>query len=274
MQDDDGTVHECRAAGRFRKEGMKPVVGDYVTFDPQTATATGSIREIRQRDNILVRPPVANVDLQVIVTSPKQPAADPLLLDKLILQARAQNIEPVLCVNKADAFADEAQALADSFSGACRTLCISAAEGQGIGELEEVLSGRTSCFAGQSAVGKSTLLNRLCGENQLTGGLSAKTERGRHTTRTAELFYSKATDAYIMDTPGFSVFDSMQIEPRELAQYYKDFAPYLGDCRFSSCMHVNEPDCAVKDAVAHGRIDEGRYRRYLDLVREQENKTW
>lgn len=272
--DGDGQMHECRAAGRFRKERMKPVVGDYVSFDAPTSTSTGYIREIKTRHNVLIRPPAANVDLQLILASPKQPAADLSLVDKLILQARFQDIEPVLCVNKADLFGNDAAELARRYSGACRSLSMSAETGQGVDELRSLIEKRTICFSGQSAVGKTTLLNRLCGESQLTGELSAKTERGRHTTRTAELFYSPQADAYIMDTPGFSVFDGIRLEPAEISQYYSDFAPYKDTCRFSSCLHRDEPDCGVKAAVEAGTIDAGRYKRYLDLVREEESKAW
>lgn len=272
--DESGQLNECRAAGRFRKEGVRPLVGDYVEFDPPTATSTGSIREILRRRNVLIRPPAANVDLQLILASPKQPGADLSLIDKLILQARFQNIEPVLVINKADLFPAQADDLVRQYEGACTALSISAATGQGTDVLDDLIKDRTICFSGQSAVGKTTLLNRLCGENQRTGDLSAKTERGRHTTRTAELFYSQQADAYIMDTPGFSVFDGVRIDPAGIAAYYRDFSPYADACRFSSCMHRNEPDCAVKAAVDRGEIDAGRYRRYLDLVQEEESKSW
>lgn len=274
MAGDGGAVSECRAAGRFRKAGLRPLVGDYVAFDPPTATAAGSIREIQERRNTLLRPAAANIDTQLIVASPHQPAADLLLVDRLILQARANNIEPIVCVNKADLFADEAKSLAASYNGVCKALPISAEEGQGIDELSALLKNRTVCLAGQSAVGKSTLINRLCSVSQETGGLSAKTERGKHTTRSTELFYSPDLSAYILDTPGFSVFEGVRMEPRMISRYYADFAPFADKCRFASCLHRDEPECAVKQAVEEGAIDRGRYDRYLELLSEEEQKAW
>lgn len=267
-------MHECRACGRFRKEGIRPLVGDCVAFDPPSETAAGSIREIEKRRNTLIRPPAANVDLEFIVACPKKPSPDLALIDKLIIQARFQNIEPVLCVNKCDLYGKEADELAAGYEGAVKTICISAAQGTGLDELMDLARGKTACFAGQSAVGKSTLLNALLGESQRTGTLSAKTDRGRHTTRTAQLFPAPIAGTYIMDTPGFSVFDGVRIDPHEIAEYLADFAPYAGKCRFSSCLHRDEPDCAIKEAVEQGRINPGRYERYLHLLAEEEERSW
>lgn len=274
VEDSEHNVHECRAAGKFRKDGLKPLPGDFVDFDAPTATKAGLITEIAPRRNELIRPPAANIDMEIIVASLHQPAVDPLLVDKLILQARCQDIEPVLCINKMDLFPEEARELSASYNKACKTITISAQTGEGVDEIEKLVTGRTVCFAGQSAVGKSTLLNRLCGTDQMTGSLSAKTERGKHTTRSARLFYSPEINAYVMDTPGFSVFDGVRIDPSDVSRFYADFLPYLESCRFSSCLHRNEPDCAVKEALNHGKIDKGRYDRYLALLQEEENRTW
>lgn len=269
MQDDAGRLHECRAVGRFRKDGLKPLVGDFVEFEPGTETATGVVQEIAPRHNVLVRPPVANLDLELIVASPRGPAVDKMLVDKLILQARYQGISPILCVSKADLYPEEARGLARSYDGACETVCLSAVTGEGMEHLQSVASGRTVGLAGQSAAGKTTLLNALCGTNRMTGGLSARTERGKHTTRSAELLYSPGLNAYFVDTPGFSVFDGVDLAPREISKHYADFVPYLDDCRFSSCVHDSEPDCAVREAVEKGDIDSGRYERYLRLLHSE-----
>lgn len=266
----DGKVHECRAAGRFRKEKIKPLIGDYVLIDPQTATATGSVREILPRANALTRPKAANVDILLIVVCPKEPNPDLGLVDKLILQARMQNVEPILCVNKVDLDPRAAQAIRNSYAGVCKTAGISALGGTGMDDLWTLLEGKTTCLAGQSAVGKSTIINQLCEQNRETGGLSAKTERGKHTTRSVELFRSERANGYVLDTPGFSVFGVANMEPTEIGKLYADFEPYIEQCAYPSCLHRDEPDCAIKKAVEEGRIDQGRYERYLDLLKERE----
>lgn len=270
MATEDGKVHECRAAGRFRKDKIKPLIGDRVLIEPQTATATGSVREILPRTNTLTRPKAANVDILLIVVCPKEPNPDLGLVDKLILQARLQNVEPILCVNKADLDPQGTQAIRDSYAGVCKTVGISALNGSGMDELWALLENKTTCLAGQSAVGKSTLINQLCELSRETGGLSAKTERGKHTTRSVELFRSERANGYVLDTPGFSVFGAAAVEPAEIGKSYADFEPYIEQCAYPSCLHRDEPDCAVKNAVEEGKIDRGRYERYLNLLKERE----
>ncbi len=266
---EDGALHECRARGRFRLDRITPLAGDNVLFTPQQGETDGFIEEILERSNILVRPPVANIDLLIIVLSASKPKPDLLLADKLILQAELARIHPAVCLNKTDAAADEAFAasLQEQYKSYPFYMA-SAATGAGMQEIKELLRGRLSAFTGQSAVGKSSLLNMLSGSLELkTGGLSKKVSRGKHTTRTSELLALPELDAFAIDTPGFSIFDALDLEETRLSAYYPDFAPYLDGCRFTSCLHGNEPDCAVKQAVREGHIHAERYERYLEILK-------
>ena len=228
---------------------------------------------------MLVRPPVANIDNLVIVLAVSKPEPDLLLVDKLILHAEINNITPFICLNKMDAVknADTALDLKEQF--ACFGFAeVSASKNTGLDSLTAVLNGKTSAFTGQSAVGKSSILNVLgVGLHLKTDGMSKKTSRGKHTTRQSELMYLKDINALVIDTPGFSIFDAIEIDENNLASYYREFAPYTGKCRFQSCLHANEPECAVKDAVLKGFIHSKRYERYLqilELLKEKRSKKY
>lgn len=264
--DTEGGLTECRAAGRFRKEGVKPLVGDYVCVEKSADGPTSLITSIQPRRNELARPLAANVDALLIVLSPRKPRSDLLLCDKLLAEARRREIEPLIAINKTDASPVESAEMAESYSEAARVFQVSAATGEGVAALEDALRGRTVCLTGQSAVGKSSLLNRIAGEAQQTGGLSRKTDRGRHTTRAVEIFDVPRLGLSLIDTPGFSVLAPPESGDRPLADLYPEFAPYRGKCRFDSCRHAQEPGCAVKAAVENGEIDQGRYKRYLELL--------
>ncbi len=266
----DGTLHTCRARGRFRKDGMTPMIGDRVTFQPANGEELGYVEEILPRSNELKRPPVANVDRLVLVTAAASPAPDLLLLDKILLQARMLGIDPVLVVNKSDlAAGDAVAALLAEYTGAVdMTLAVSAADGRGMDALQESLRGRCSCFAGQSGVGKSSLINRLAPQAEMEiGAVSRKLARGRHTTRHAELL-ALPEGGEVADTPGFSLVELERVEPRLLEQHYPEFDPHRGECRFHGCLHDREPDCAVKDAAAAGAIPAGRLARYQQILTE------
>ena len=272
-------MHECRARGRFRLDKITPLVGDVVDFSGQSDETHGFIEEIHERKNVLVRPPVANIDNLVIVLSASKPEPDLLLVDKLILHAEINNIMPVLCLNKIDAVKkpETAEDYREQYS--CYPFSVvSASNNTGLGSLEEILKGKTSAFTGQSAVGKSSILNVLGADLQLkTDGLSKKTSRGKHTTRQSELMYLNYLDAFVIDTPGFSIFDSIDLDETALASYYREFLPYAGKCRFLSCLHANEPECAVKDAARAGNIHPKRYERYLEilnLLKEKRSKKY
>lgn len=242
-----------------------PCVGDYVEFEPQSE-GYGAIEDILPRKNQLVRPAVANIDSVILVVSADKPDIDFLLCDKLLIQADRMGIHPVLAINKTDLNKDNAYVINEQYSY-YDTVYVSALEHHGIEDLEDVIRDRCVCLAGQSAVGKSSLVNALSEELQLkTGGLSKKSERGKHTTRQAELIYLKDLNAYIVDTPGFSMFDMGDLKKEELGQYYREFTEYAGECRFSSCMHDQEPECAVKSALEAGEISAERYDRYLKLL--------
>jgi len=260
----------CKARGRFRNEGVSPMVGDLVKLSfPETGFA--SMDEILPRTNALLRPPVANIDLLVIVLSAGIPKPDFLLADKLLVQAHTLKIEPLIVLNKIDAAKDDTT---EEFVGdyaAFRTLLASSRTGEGIDALEAALTNRVSCFAGQSAVGKSSLLNALFPELSLeTGELAKKTDRGKHTTRQAELW--PFLGGAVLDTPGFSLFEMSELSQDALNLCYPEFNGVFTECRFSGCRHNAEPDCAVKALLAEGKLSKGRYARYLEIQKEIEDK--
>lgn len=271
VETDGGQLQQTRACGRFRRENIRPLVGDYVTLSQTEEGPTELITQIDPRRNELLRPPAANIDALLIVISPRRPQSDLLLTDKLLCQARLQDITAAIVINKTDAWPEEARAIGKEYEKAAEVFPISAQQGTGLAALESFIRGKTVCLTGQSAVGKSTLLNRLLGKDvQETGGLSKKTDRGRHTTRAVEIFPSRELDAAIMDTPGFSVMAPPDTDSQPLAELYPEFAPYLGVCRFDMCRHHREPDCAVKAAVESGIVPAGRYARYLQLLEGEE----
>jgi ribosome biogenesis GTPase len=219
----DDKEYECRACGRFRNEGETPLPGDDVDFSPQTAY----VDKILPRRSELKRPRVANVDMVAIVASADRPKMDSLLCDKLIISARRSGIYPLLVINKCDAASpDDTEKICADYRGAADTLCVSARTGLGLEELKARLSGRCVCFAGQSAVGKSSLLNAMFpGLTLKTDGLSKKTDRGKHTTRHAELLVPEGFFGMVVDTPGFSFFESDEIEPAALWRFMKICVP-------------------------------------------------
>lgn len=269
IQDNAGAVHECKARGRFRKDGITPLTGDMVSF-----SEGGFIEEIRQRKNELIRPRVTNIDIAVIVVSAEKPKADYLLCDRLLVSIKLAGIKPVLVINKCDiAEKRQIKEIKNEYKRICKTLCISAKSGRGIPKLKKILSGGYTCFSGQSATGKTSIINALFpGLDLKVGGLSKKADRGTHTTRQAELLVSDGFMGGVVDTPGFTYFEAAEIEPEKLSSYYSDFNPFIGRCRFSSCLHADEPDCAVKKAVDKGSIGKGRYERYIEILNEIKQK--
>jgi ribosome biogenesis GTPase len=260
---------ECRARGRLRLDGAPPLVGDRVNV-AETERGRGIVTDILPRRNSFTRPPVANLDQLVIVASGAAPATDPFLIDRMAATAVTHGCACVVCVNKCDV--DGADALFDIYTRAgFTTIRVSADTGQGRGEILAALEGRFSALTGNSGVGKSSILNMLAPELDIaTGGVSRKLGRGRHTTRHVEL-YRLDGGAVVADTPGFSSFDSDNaglIKAGELQRVFPDFAPYLGKCRFDDCMHINEPDCAVRQAVESGEIHLSRHTGYVRLCSE------
>ena len=264
VQTPEGLV-TCRARGILRKEGNSPLTGDMVSITLEKGK--GMVESIAPRRNSFVRPAVANVDTLVVFAANVNPVTEPFLIDRVAAIAGDQNVEVVLCVNKCDL--DPAIDLVRIYEKAGFTvICTSAETGEGVEALRSILNGKLTAFTGNSGVGKSSILNRLCPQLQLpVGEVSEKLGRGRHTTRHVEL-YSLGEDTYVADTPGFSSFDTdqMDIILKENLQYaFPDFGPYTGKCRFDDCSHRREPGCAVRAALEAGEIEPTRYDSYLKL---------
>ncbi len=267
---EDGNEYQCRACGRFRNEGKTPLPGDEIEMSAKEAY----FDKILPRRSELARPRVANVDMVVIVVSAGKPKIDRLLCDKLIVSARRIGVEPVLAINKCDtATQEEIESISNEYIKAVDIVCVSALTGLGLSALKEKLAERCACFAGQSAVGKSSLLNAMFPELMLkTDGLSKKTDRGKHTTRHAQLFSQEGFSGTVVDTPGFSYLESGDIAPESLWEYYVDLRPYAQGCKYPSCVHAGEPGCGVIQAVQRGDISKGRYERYLEILQELKEK--
>ncbi|HWQ58383.1 MAG TPA: ribosome small subunit-dependent GTPase A [Clostridia bacterium] len=268
-----GETYVCRARGKLRLDDTAPVAGDRVTFACSDGEGDSLILSVLPRKNLLTRPAVANLDKLIVVVALSTPKPDLLLVDKLLLQCELKGIAPVLVLNKSDAA--EAKAARDILeqyeSTGYALVTASAACGDGIVEVRAEIEGCTCCFAGQSAVGKSSLLNAIVPGLALeVGGMSRKTERGRHTTRLSQLF--PACGGVVVDTPGFSLLEAEEIEPAALWRYYPEMRGHGGSCRFPECMHLTEPGCAVKPLVESGRISGGRYERYKILAGELSEK--
>lgn len=268
-------IYECKAKGIFRKEGIKPLVGDDVCIEVLSEeNKEGSITEILPRKNDLIRPAVANVDQALVVFAVKKPKPHFNLLDRFLIMMESKNIPVILCFNKRDLAKDsEIEEIRSIYEPAgYRVIFISARAQENIDEIRHVLKGKTTTVAGPSGVGKSSLINCLQeGVQMETGSVSAKIDRGKHTTRHSELIMID-TETYIMDTPGFSSLYTSEFEKEELKYYFPEFAPYEGTCRFNGCDHVHEPGCTVKEALEKGRIHPVRYQNYLDLYNELKEK--
>ena len=271
-------VYECKAKGIFRKDGVKPLVGDNVEIEIlDEKDMEGNITQILPRKNELIRPAVANIDQALVVFAVTKPKPHFNLLDRFLVMMESREVPVILCFNKTDIAEDpEIAELKDIYEG-CRypLLFTSAKQEQNIEELKTVLQGKTTAIAGPSGVGKSSLINLLqSGVKMETGRISAKIERGRHTTRHSELIVL-GEDSYIMDTPGFSSLYISDIDKESLKYCFPEFASCEGHCRFNGCDHVHEPGCAVKQAVEEGKIHNSRYEDYLTLYQElQERKRY
>ena len=270
-------VYTCRARGIFRKNGQTPLAGDHVAIRT-LGDGEGALEEILPRKNHLVRPPVANLDVLVVVASVTDPAPNTLIMDKMIAMAEDLEIEPVLVINKID-LEDAAWLEAAYRLAGIPVFALSALDAAGIQPLQAYLSGKVSAFTGNSGVGKTSLLNAIDPRLGLeTGETSKKLGRGRHTTRPAAV-YKQPGGGYIVDTAGFSSLDMEKaaLIPRERLPYcFREFAPYLPECRFaSSCEHVREKGCAVRQAVEEGKIARSRYDSYVAMFEEvKDQKSW
>lgn len=261
-------VWRCVPRGILRHRNITPLVGDRVSISTK-GRDQGVLEEVHPRSNALLRPPVANVDRSVIVFAVQEP--DPILglLDRFLLQAAAEGLQPVICFNKIDLAGGDPPDFIRAYQGAgYNVLLTSAGSGTGIDSLRSVLREGITVFAGPSGVGKSSLLNAVQpGLSLKTGEVGEKLKRGRHTTRHVELL--QLTDGgLVVDTPGFSTLFLPDLKREELAYFYPEIEKHMGGCRFRGCLHRAEPDCAVKEAVDRREIDSGRYQRYLEILGE------
>ena len=268
-------VITCRARGILRKEGNSPLTGDLVEITAENGK--GMVESILPRKNRFVRPAVANMDALVVFAANVNPITEPFLIDRVAAIAGDQEVPVYVCINKCDL--DPAIDLERIYRNAGFPVILASAEtGEGVEALRELIRGKLTAFTGNSGVGKSSMLNRLCPELALpTGEVSEKLGRGRHTTRHVEL-YDLGEDTFVADTPGFSSFDTDQMEIilKENLQYaFPDFGDYIGACQFHDCSHRKEPGCAVSQAVAAGKIEQSRYASYLRLYEKASQvKMW
>lgn len=267
VRDAEGQEFTLRCKKKFRRLGLSPLVGDEVLFTPGEGEEHGWLEEILPRSSQCLRPPVANVSLLLIVVAPV-PEPDLLLVDRMMVRARAQGMDMLLVVNKCDLDEGLAQELQAQYAGAqAPVYAVSAESGQGLAALRERMGGRLCCLTGQSGVGKSTLLNALLGLSLETGEISRKIQRGKNTTRHAELLMKDGLR--VLDTAGFSLLElDGGMEPVTLKEYYPEFAAYEGKCRFEPCYHDREPGCAVTAACGEGAIHPQRLARYRALLAE------
>ena len=255
----------CRGRGKLRHQKITPLVGDHVAITV-TEDGTGMVDEVLPRSNQFQRPMVANMDQLVILASGAIPVTDPFLIDRMVSLAEYKGCQPIICFNKCDL--EPATQLVELYQKAgFQSFAISAQTGEGLEQLLGVMDGKISAFTGNSGVGKSSVLNALCPQFGLkVGQVSEKLGRGRHTTRHVELF--RVGGGLVADTPGFSAFDVEQMElipKEELAHTFREFQPYLEQCRFVGCAHVKERGCAVREAVDNGAIAPSRYQSYVRL---------
>lgn len=264
-------LYECKIRGIFRKKGITPLPGDHVHFTiTNEALREGWVEEIKERRNAFVRPPVANVKQVAVVMAGSSPEPDYLLVDKLLISALQSDIQPIIIINKTDLLDRESlQRMEANYKAAgFPVIPMSKVTMQGYDSLHDRLRGSCTVFAGQSGVGKSTILNIIMDEWVMeTNTVSEKIQRGRHTTRHVQLLQLDCR-GYVVDTPGFSSFSLEGFKHDELAWYYPEFRNVRGECRFHGCNHINEPDCAVKNAVETGELSSKRYECYKKLYEE------
>lgn len=264
--DTGSDIFECKARGVFRKNGITPLVGDWCEIDIVDAEKkTGNITQILPRESALIRPAAANADQAVMIFAVKKPVISTGLLDRFLINMEMQDLETVIVFSKTD-YGEPEELEAVYRNAGYKVMGISNVTGEGIEELKEVLKGKTSVLSGPSGVGKSSLINSLLGSSYAeTGELSEKIGRGKNTTRHTELIRLEE-DTYIMDTPGYSSIEVLCREEDEVADYFREFRPFLGTCRFTGCRHLSEPDCSVKAAVSEGTVSQGRYESYKQIL--------
>lgn len=267
----NGSLYECKAKGNFRNKKIKPLVGDNVEIEIlDEEKLLGNIEKVLPRKNCLLRPEVANVDQAVIIFAVRAPEPNFNLLTRFLIRMEKEEVPAVICFNKEELVSHEEQGrLAGIFADSgVQVIFTSTYEDKGLSELLGLLKNKTTVVAGPSGVGKSSIINCLCREKRMeTGDISDKIKRGRHTTRHSELFLVDR-NTFIMDTPGFTSLYLNEFDYEDLRFYFNEFAGYEGKCRFNGCVHINEPDCVVKEAVNAGKISPVRYENYTELYNE------
>ena len=267
---DEGTF-QCRARGIFRDRNKKPLAGDDVLIElTQTEDVEGYVTQILERKNSLIRPPVANIDQALVIFSIHDPEPVWGLLDRFLINMAFEEIPCIICINKDDLKKEEeGDRILKAYAGSgVRLIFTSAKDKSGLKDLKALLKGKTTTVAGPSGAGKSSLINCLLGDSRMeTGQISQKIKRGKQTTRHTELL-SLGHDTFIFDSPGFSSLEPAGIKKEELRDYYHEFIPYNPQCRYNLCLHMSEPDCAVKNAVNEGLISSMRYESYRSLLEE------
>ncbi|MGM7701123.1 ribosome small subunit-dependent GTPase A [Pseudalkalibacillus sp. Hm43] len=274
----EGEVYQCRGRGNFRKRKLTPLVGDDVEFESSNKT-DGYVLEILERKNELIRPPIANVDQALLIFSAQEPAFNTLLLDRFLVHIEANDILPVICLSKLDLL-DQPEELKDDLNVyreiGYEVIETSSTEEIGLEDVRTVFEDKVTVVAGQSGVGKSTLLNALNPELNLeTNQISNHLGRGKHTTRHVELI--PFGEGLVADTPGFSSLDFVDMEPEDLTIYFPEMRDRRPDCKFRGCTHTSEPKCAVKAALADGEIAQFRYEHYekfLQEINEQKQRRY
>ena len=269
------SIYECKAKGSFRKDGIRPLVGDDCIIDIlDEKNRLANITSILPRHSEIIRPAVANVDQAMIIFAISRPEPNFNLLDRFIIQISQKDLPCIIVINKMDlADDDQRREIEEAYVACgCKVVFTSVSNREGVEEIRKLIKGKTTTVAGPSGVGKSSMINLLQSAVKMqTGVLSDKIDRGKHTTRHSELIPIDE-DTYILDTPGFSSLNLFDVSTDTLKDYYYEFEGYAAECRFLDCKHISEPDCGVKRAVENGNVSRLRYDNYLTLYRECKDK--